>query len=871
MTAATRGSLRTLAFPVSDDLLGMVYITPLGKEFAEAWRALPTRAPQDHQKPTASLTTAARAVTGQRMVFIGPTEPDSRGPWPGQALIITPQPVMSDTLTMLFREWQTRLPIGAGDTLSSLLELGDSGAYLLAELIDRDASGRITGPGWIREVAGWNIAARLAAQPLIVPGRATPIRFVLDSDGNLLSWNDQISRTAAWEDAETGERRSVTGHAMHKISVEVGTLPGASEFVAFLDANITRTAASWSGVKNLYVAPPAAGAVILKTPVKIKWPHRTSPDIPAASSPESVSYLGATAQIVEAFGLAPLPELAGLNFDTDLGPVRPIHNADRHPIGTGVGARFLLHLADHAANVLGAAPITYQATRMTTPRPDFPAVMSPDKILRALTAAGWQSLRLVVLYNDPEFRSRVLWQAARSFQRPDLQTIADGPSHMLADGVSIICCRAPELVVHGTHDRTPIANALPCLRPDPGMLIAVLAETQGPVTGSDDGQQQDAKHLLRELLGARGIPLQALMGGDNGGAPERTLTIPERTARKRARDAGEPEPPLEDRDDYAAQAALADLLRGAGLTDNRLAHAVAPKSNAQAHLSRDAVLVGVKIRLHTFPRRRGKPARPALLSVCLVALHASPSPDSFWRAEMYGPDGWKPYSTAAARRMAAPIGLKGLSRFGDKAHTTRSYIDGALSELKHQGHVVVFVEGENASLWSGLRNNSFGEGPLPGDSLHTAGIDIAVIRVSSDKIPRPTERREAATVDDPDRKPLFPGSTIYTRTQDGITSWIYAQATVSHRGGNRTGTDHTRFTLPDSQLTKLKDNWHSIARVEYTIPRLGTWDAEHLIALAARLSNQTASWGDRTVLPLPLHMAQQADQDHPQFQDRDNR
>ncbi|MFE5082919.1 RNaseH domain-containing protein [Streptomyces mirabilis] len=38
-----------------------------------------------------------------------------------------------------------------------------------------------------------------------------------------------------------------------------------------------------------------------------------------------------------------------------------------------------------------------------------------------------------------------------------------------------------------------------------------------------------------------------------------------------------------------------------------------------------------------------------------------------------------------------------------------------------------------------------------------------------------------------------------------------------------------------------------------------------LVGLAARLSQQSASWNGRTLLPLPLHLARNADEKHPQY------
>lgn len=111
----------------------------------------------------------------------------------------------------------------------------------------------------------------------------------------------------------------------------------------------------------------------------------------------------------------------------------------------------------------------------------------------------------------------------------------------------------------------------------------------------------------------------------------------------------------------------------------------------------------------------------------------------------------------------------------------------------------------------------------------------------------------------------MPEKILYSSDHGGVTSWLFAAETRQHQGGQRTGTQYTRRTLPENADSKLGADFHAITRTEYTVARPGRWDEPRLVALAARLSQQSASWSGRTLLPLPLHLARNADEKHPQY------
>jgi hypothetical protein len=864
-TEPDRGTLSTLSFVLDAALMGTVYVHPLPSGFATAWKSLPKPRTKDAQRPIASLTTAARAVTGQRLVFTDPGYPALTGPWAGRSVIVTPEPLDMAVLRRLVREWEVRLPEHQGrDTLSALLERHEPTGYPLAEVLHLDPEGRFIGPAWALRVAGWRVANLLAAQPLEIDGLDGKLPLLLDSDGDLLTWDAPFSKESVWTDEKTNERRRRIGYAMDRVHVEVEPAPGGRVLVAHLEARVARVAHEWHEIKNALIQHPANPNVILKVPVAVR--HRKGED--GQWRVESVTYKGATAQIVEACGITPLPDPATVDFET-LGPVRPVHTTARHPIGKGAGSRLMMRLEEHATTALNTEPLHYKGTAIRVPRlaPEPTPVVPGDKLRPAITAAGYESLGVVALYDSPEWKTRVLEQLARDYQCPDLTDLPDQQPHDLAPGVKILTVRVPELIRHGAHDRQTIVNQLPWLRPHgSGHLLAILAETSFP--GENEA---DAKPILKALFAPRGLPSQFLTMS-SAPADLYQPTRAERIAIANAKKAEQEPPPISRKDDHPAQVAFGGLLTDCGIIDDRLAAAACHQLAGDTALDGPATLVGLWTRQHKFPRVNGRAARPAVMAITLVALQAVAEPDAYWTPLMYSDRGWLPLAAARAAHHAGPIGKPGHNLRDEDGGPARirDYVEQALTRLPGNGRLVVFTEQQRA-IWPALANSRHGDGLLPGTTLSARGNDVAVVRVANGiTTPRPT-RRIGGTARHPDDplKASMPEKVLYSSDHGGAATWLFASESRQHKGGERTGTDHTRRTLPDAAIGKIGNDFHAITRTEYTIPMLGSWSEDRLVGLAARLSQQSASWGGRTQLPVPLHLAKNADEKHPQYIDRD--
>ncbi|WP_375540105.1 hypothetical protein [Nocardia sp. BSTN01] len=126
---------------------------------------------------------------------------------------------------------------------------------------------------------------------------------------------------------------------------------------------------------------------------------------------------------------------------------------------------------------------------------------------------------------------------------------------------------------------------------EPETAVAAWVETRWKGEGVIS---HDAKPLLRAGLGALGVVAQFL---DANYTPAKPRPRPDRSV-----------PPVVD---YAATTGLRDLLRQAGVIDNRLALATA--GGRTSVLTREATLVGIHIRQHTPRRNNGRKAPSQLV------------------------------------------------------------------------------------------------------------------------------------------------------------------------------------------------------------------------------------------------------------------
>jgi hypothetical protein len=833
MTTATTAGLFTLCYRVDPDQLGNLTVYPLTEEFLAAWSrlkdAVRARAGREDTVPSYSaLATALTAASNQPVRLFPRFDLSARDTDQGViALLVTTKafdPWILATTTRTFERRSTG--DHTCDTLVPLITAITPVTRPMTEFIDTDAdTGAITAPGWIYDCARWNLAAAIADTPLKIDG-TLPIRFRLDTDANLLAWAHPLSRAS----------KNTTGHAIVQISTAIITLPGAANLYLRLDGHVSRQPYTWAFVRNTWLDRGDPTLPIIKVPVLSPYPEK------GRLAPQ---FKGFTAEVIESCGLTPITLPAALPAIP--GPVRPIGKPRKHSIGKGPGVRFLHQLGKHAADVLGVAQLGYAPTPITV-QPQVTGPIPPARLDTAITASGATALRITCLYASEPVRRRMIDAlAGYALAGPhQLAGIADDQPVPLTDRCTVVIHKDTRLLEHGTHKR--LLDGITCLQTPPATAVAALVETDWD---PDNPPDNDAKNPLREALASHGIVTQFLNG--NWTPPE-----PRKRTRKGVTTVVYPR-------DEPAIAAVRDLLRHAGVIDNRLATATAGARLAGA-LEQETILVGLHVRQHT-PRRRGNTKPPTRLVIRLVAIHATPDPEQPWRTDTYSDrhGTWVPYREGTAAYHATDIGAATLSRERKHYPAIRDYVDEALTGLGRSIPMVIFVDAEGCrGIWPGLNNDSFGRGPLPGSSLRHP--DLAVVRVATGaRVPRPTHRSHGQQPKDK-HQPALPGSTLYEHDERGVPSWLLAQKSRTYRSqeiGARAGASYTRWTVPDDKAQYLGKDWHGLTGIEIAVASTGTWQPRHLAALAARLCHQAASWDDRTQHPTPLHLAELPDLDHP--------
>jgi RNaseH domain of pPIWI_RE/pPIWI_RE module N-terminal domain/MID domain of pPIWI_RE len=822
--------LATLAFRIPpdrlDQVLGHVTAYPLTEEFAHAWDRLPRIRLDSGRLSTpkyASLAAALRAVTARPVRLFGPWDLSEAEQVAGaRALLLTTAPIDPRLLHTAVDAWEHLVRKDQDlRTLTPVLPDVPEPPRSFGACLDLDARRAPRAPGWVFEAAAWQVMRRLAAHPLELDGRS-PIAFRLDTDGDLLAWDDLV--TNVWSDR--------TGYGIARVSCKIVTIAGLSDLVLRFDAHLTRLDRRWNGVKNAWVERDKPGLPVLRVAVRsMRTQEGAWSTVPQDH----------TAEVVEACGLERLT-LDQVLPDTP-GRVRAIvPRARRHPVGKGLGVRFLLRLAEHIEQTLpDLVPLHYEQDSIRLPR-RMTDPIAREAVPSAIHAAGFERLRVLCLYQSAAARKRMSTRLDDLAASP--AAIPDGDERQISERLSVVFHRTPELIAHGRHERRPLLDKLSGLNGNDALTAAWVETVWNPTLRVDD----DAKHQLRRFLAERGVVSQFL-----------ATDPPEVTGRQRRSAAA-----LR----HASAFALRDLLRGAGVVDHRLAHA-ASADDLLARLDEPAILVGIHARL----QHSGGNGKPKLV-VRVVALYADGDPTACWPIKMYSDtNGWQPYGPALADFHAGPIGNTEHGRRGAKAEATRLYVASILDTLDPGLPVIIFTDAEaTRTIWPGLQNGSFCAGAMPGDNLLTAGRDVAIVRCNNnDEVPRPVHRVRGGRRPGDPLKPATPARRIYRLADSSEAVWLLPGASRVYRSkGGDAGARYSRWTLPADLAHLRGDDWHGFTGTEIAVVRAGTRDPLALAALTARLCDQAVAWDDRTRLPTPLHLGVTADQDHPDYRTPDN-
>lgn len=544
--------------------------------------------------------------------------------------------------------------------------------------------------------------------------------------------------------------------------------------------------------------------------------------------------------------------------DGDLDAVRPVfRNKGKHMIGKGTGAYFTLRMATHISRTLGITPVIYDATRYNLPANSITSGPIPTRKLPvALASSGWQSLRIAVLYDKDTTPRRIL-AVLRDDYGICLPTDLDAPDAVLngatveiAPGITAVMCKAPEITMHGDHDRSATIRQLPSLNhTGPDDLVAALCET----AWSGQRIAKDGKHPTRRNLAAARIVSQFLVAKDQ---------------------------PEEGESDYATSSALRDLFRACGIVDDRLGRAAGAHPGVRMHapLTEPVTLVGIHLRRHIYKKVKGRPVKPPKLVAVLTAVHLDTTPESTPRVELFANGRWLRHAEGLAAFHAGDIGNELWGRDADGAQAVRSHIEGALDALivpPTTNRVVIVVDKEGAqSIYAGIDDNPTITAPLPGRRLLQDGIDVAVVRIAlGPHSPRPATAYRRGEDLDLKRKPSYHKRILFAHNNGDEASWLLTQDSHQHQGAKsplRIGTDYAREDFATIAPSRMGKDMHATSRAEITIPSPGSWNRGDLAILIARLSEQAIAWDSRTSRAAPLHLGNAADRDHPDYSNHDS-
>ncbi|GGL20771.1 RNaseH domain-containing protein [Nocardia jinanensis] len=813
--------MQTLAFPITEEIAGKVLCYNTSPELADAWEQLSRRhngGEASKRLPYTNLTQALRFVLGDFAAI-------QRGP--DGTMILTRREIPDGVTSRLFAHFERQLAdrdkLPFENTLAPLLadmnpETIQVGNYL--ETVG--PTGETDLPGWVYDVVTWQAAETIAAQPLHLPSGRT-LRLRPDTAGNLLAWEDLLPGNHAAQGKPT---------AMHYLSLKATTTPGWAGPLLSIDAHVSRLSTRMHLTRNLWLATDPNRAVLT---CGKQWNAKS----------KRYQLKGWVADLVDSFSVRGIPELDDQTLTRDWERVRGKFEKtpDTHVVGPGPGRKFLNAVLDHALASLptGSEPLTLVDSKIRTPDRSDKARKNPDtpKDRISLTETVRRSnkgLDLIVLASDDaaEARAATAFADALDIDANQLRGTED-PVEILPGLLRVRFHPAPPEVLLEPGDnttRTLLAQAIATEVPA-GWTGAVLAQSDEQRAAAKP-VGQDPKRQLRRGFAVMGVSSQFL---------------DRRTA------------PQPGKHDYPGDAAVLDLLRATGLTGT-LPGAIFTKP-----LNRGPVLViGVYSAIQTKPATR-------MISVAATVTNGDDQP---WTVFGYHPDagGWKPYQLTTTKHHATTISpfapsTTSASRDRHAAAYVRRALDQALLKFPDLP-VVLYLNGVGCrSLWQGLANRTLGiDNPdgLPHFGLANADDrSIGVVRVITNDDGELFQPVRPSTGTPSERPSVGVSTKLHKLPSTRRDVYYLVNQSRSDQAFNtnvRAGGSKTRFEVEEDPRV-LATPWPALTCTEFTILDHGQWTADQLGALSARLCGHPLVWDGRTSRPIPLHLARQALQDHP--------
>lgn len=195
--------LHTLCYRIDPDTLGDLVLYPLTAEFLTAWdsfaRLVNTRPSHDEVSPSYSAAAIALTAATNLPVRLFPRKELSRDDTATGvvALLVTTGVIDPWIMTTALRKFE-QLSTGDhhSDTLAPLLQGIKPHVRPVRDFLrtDRDTA-VVRAPGWVFHAARWNLAARIAAAPMVIDDHM-PITLRLDTEGSLIAFDHPLTRAS---------------------------------------------------------------------------------------------------------------------------------------------------------------------------------------------------------------------------------------------------------------------------------------------------------------------------------------------------------------------------------------------------------------------------------------------------------------------------------------------------------------------------------------------------------------------------------------------------------------------------------------------------------------------------------------------------
>lgn len=822
----------------------------LWSEFQQGYRKL--TGATDAQPPYTAVQLALIGITGGYVHF-DPSGSDT-------ALLVTSESVsgadICDAFTMLYQSaMRQELDLSQPPDLARLVASTKSDTRYLAGYLEKTRAGQPVAPEWVFATASWGVMRRLSATPFMIDGHEIALRPC--TDGKLISW------ATPWE--RNGR------HAMARIGVSVQTRRGITDPVIVLSGSVTRLDQRLSFAKTVVTeqsdrAKPLV-SVRLDRRGRISHVNKLmlgTMDMLAMGNAQALNVKEIQHRIDEELAAYRDPQSRPTPWTTAAPDhIRPVMATNRSfPIGTGPGMHFHRELNRHFQNVYGetAAPPRNTDTRLGLPKSQHVDGYIPAEERPAcLTSAGGDRLRVVCLYQKQEQRNRMIREIHRFVGLdPDRAAIPDdGTLVDYQDGaLQVVIHYAPEALAHGPETgRRQLLRQIPELKPEPGTLTVAFCETQYGKGTPLPKETEDAKHQVRRLLAADGIPTQFLKPDDK-----------DKSRRK------PPKPPKIE--DYPAYASLLDIGRIFGLADSRITKLFADTPVARRgdeQITADEIAyVGIHARRQA--RRNGS---KRMLTVNMTALMPPDKNHPRWWLtgwSMSAPR-WLPIAQAITAFHAQDMTTGALD--AEMKKTVAQAVDQALAQLSMKTgkkHYVVFAEAEMRRFYDGLADKNCGSTPedmarawLPGLSLPQEQQPLAVVRLrTGDEVSRPVGTTTKYSDGRPPNTKMTTNGLYRVDTDFGDPYWLLAKVPRQYdgNGAGRLGGSESRWS---TDAKRMRENWYSMNTTEIC-PLVQTGvDAEILACLTAKMCDQGLAWDGSTVRPIPLHNARLMDSKHPMY------